>query len=721
MTRRIDNHPVLEVPTRQPITFTWAGQVFTGYEGETITAALMAAGVECFGHHPKDGSPQGLFCANGQCSACLVMADGVPVKGCMTLLRRGMALAPVEGVPQLPEDDTPAKLAPIPTLDVDVLVIGGGPAGLAAALELGASGVDTLLVDDKHELGGKLVLQTHKFFGSEQDSRAGTRGYEIGRVMAALVAELPTIRVWLDTTAVAVYSDGVVGLVTGTGLPNDSVYRLVRPRHLLVATGARERMLPFPGNTLPGVVGAGAFQTLVNRDLVACSRKLLVVGAGNVGLIAAYHALQAGMDVAAVVEFLPAVGGYAVHADKLRRLGVPILTRHTILRAEGDEHVEKAVIAAVEEGGAIIQGSERTLAVDTILIAVGLTEVDEFYRKAVDAGLPVLRAGDAAEIAEASAAMIDGRIAGRQIAKTLRPEGISTVASPDTAHETTLAVLRSKPGATHPWRGLLERGKVEPVFHCLQEIPCNPCTSVCPEGAIATVNDTITGVPYLFKPDSCRACLKCVRICPGLAITLVDSRRDHENPLVTLPWELSTEGLGKDTPVMVVDREGEPLGIFSVTRVLKPSPDYPATSLVQLSLPRELAGRAAGIRPTGSPPTAAITASASDPGPSDAPALCEPSISDTEDRSTAVVCRCERVTETEIRAAIRAGARDLNQLKALTRVGMGSCGGKTCRPLLEPLLLKEGVPPTEVTPLTERPLFIEVPLGTLAGSEGRRT
>jgi len=709
MTRRIDNHPVLEVPTRQPITFTWAGQVFTGYEGETISAALMAAGVEYFGHHPKDGSPQGLFCANGQCSACLVMADGVPVKGCMTPLRRGMALAPVEGVPELPEDDTPAKLAPIPVLSVEVLVIGGGPAGLAAALELGASGIDTLLVDDKCELGGKLVLQTHKFFGSERDSRAGTRGYEIGRVMAALVTELPTIQVWLDTTAVAVYSDGVVGLVTGTGLPNDSVYRLVRPRHLLVATGARERMLPFPGNTLPG-----------NRDLVACSRKLLVVGAGNVGLIAAYHALQAGMDVAAVVEFLPAVGGYAVHADKLRRLGVPILTRHTILRAEGDEHVEKAVIAAVEEDGTIVQGSERTLAVDTILIAVGLAEVDEFYRKAVDAGLPVLRAGDAAEIAEASAAMIDGRIAGRQIAKTLRPEGLSTIASPDTEHETILAVLRSKPGATHPWHGLLERGKVEPVFHCLQEIPCNPCTSVCPEGAIATVNDTITGVPYLFKPDSCRACLKCVRICPGLAITLVDSRRDHENPLVTLPWELPTEDLGKDTPVMVVDREGEPLGIFSVTRVLKPSPDYPATSLVQLSLPRELAGRAAGIRPTGRPPTAAI-APTPNPSTTGASAFSNPDISDIEDRSTAVVCRCERVTETEIRAAIRAGAQDLNQLKALTRVGMGSCGGKTCRPLLEPLLRQEGVPPTEVTPLTERPLFIEVPLGTLAGSEGRRT
>lgn len=706
MNKRIGSHPVLEVPERRSVSFTWNGAPLTGIAGEMITSALVAAGVDCFGHHAKDGSPQGLFCANGQCSACLVVADGLPVKGCMTPLREGMVLSSVEGAPELPRDDSPVALTEIPRLDVEVLIIGGGPAGLAAAIELGGANVQTLLVDDKREPGGKLVLQTHKFFGSEEDSRAGTRGYEIGRLMADQVAGLASVQVWPDTTAVAVYADGFVGLVTGMGLPGETRYHLVRPQHLLVATGARERMLAFPGNTLPGVFGAGAFQTLVNRDLVACSKRLLVVGAGNVGLIAAYHALQADMEVAAVVEFLPEVGGYAVHADKLRRLGVPILTRHTIVRAEGEGHVQRATIAAVDEAGAVMAETATTLEVDTVLIAVGLTPVDEFCRKAEQAGILVRAAGDAAEIAEASAAMIDGRIAGRKIAAALGrlPAGSDGVTEP--SWETNLAVLRSRPGPTHPPRESEQRNGVAPVFHCLQEIPCNPCTSVCPEGAIGTEGDVITGVPYLFKPEACKACLNCVRVCPGLAITLVDARRDPDRPLVTLPWELPQEGVAPGRDIVVVDREGSELGVFPLSRVLKPSKSYPATALLQVHLPREVAWKAAGVRP--SAPAAAVASASAPSSTGETHALLD----------DAIVCRCERVSEAEIRAAIRAGVRDLNQLKALTRTGMGSCGGKTCRPLVERILREEGVPQAEVTPLTERPLFVEVPIGVLAGAQG---
>lgn len=701
MTNRLQSHPILAVPVRETISFTWDGHPLTGLLGDTVTSALVAAGVDCFGHHTKDESPQGLFCANGQCSACLVMADGIPVKGCMTPLREGMELLPVDDLPSLPADDSPPTMGEIPVRHVEVLIIGGGPAGMAAAVELGTAGVETLLVDDKRALGGKLVLQTHKFFGSEEDSRAGTRGYEIARLMGTQVERLPSVDVRLDTTAVAVYSDGMVGLVTGSGLPGGTRYYLAQPRRLLIATGARERMLPFPGNTLPGVFGAGAFQTLVNRDLVACSRRVLVVGAGNVGLIAAYHALQAGVEVAAVVEFTPDVGGYGVHADKLRRLGVPILTRHTILQADGDGRVERAVIGAVAEDGAVIPGSEQTFTVDTVLIAVGLNKVDEFSRKAVAAGIPVHSAGDAAEIAEASAAMIDGRLAGRTIAAEL---GHTPAPVCDSDWTAKLTVLRSKPGPTHAGRGLLGKALVEPVFHCLQEIPCNPCTSVCPEGAIATMDDAITGVPYLFKSDACKACFNCVRVCPGLAITLVDSRRDHDHPTVTLPYELPREGLTVGTRVTVVGREGEELGLHPVTKILNPSRAYPATALVQLQLPRELAGRAAGFRPPApaASPAGAITAAVAA-------------------AAQTVICRCERATQAEIRTAIKAGVRDLNQLKALTRAGMGSCGGKTCRPLLERLMKEEGVPVEEVTPLTERPLFVEVPLGILAGGREDRS
>ena len=155
----------------------------SGYEGEMISSALFAGGVHIFGHHHKDNSPQGIFCANGQCSQCMVIADGLAVKSCMTPLKPAMVIESVEGLPNIPEDNSIPQTGEIPVKEVAVLIIGGGPAGLSAAIELGRLGVDTLIVDDKDRLGGKLVLQTHKFFGSVKDSHAGTRGFEIGKIL----------------------------------------------------------------------------------------------------------------------------------------------------------------------------------------------------------------------------------------------------------------------------------------------------------------------------------------------------------------------------------------------------------------------------------------------------------------------------------------------------------------------------------------------------------
>ena len=156
--------------------FTWNGEPMTGYEGEMIASALIAAGIHIFGHHHKDNSPQGIFCANGQCSQCLVIADEIAVKACMTPLRDGMEVQSVEGLPNLPADDRLPATRDLPTRQVDVLIIGAGPAGLAAAIELGKLGVQTLVVDDKDRPGGKLVLQTHKFFGSVRTAMPGPGG-----------------------------------------------------------------------------------------------------------------------------------------------------------------------------------------------------------------------------------------------------------------------------------------------------------------------------------------------------------------------------------------------------------------------------------------------------------------------------------------------------------------------------------------------------------------
>ena len=104
----------------------------------------------------------------------MVIADGLAVKACMEPVRPGMQVEPLEGAPELPAISSIQRFEDIEEIAVECLIIGGGPAGLAAAVELGNAGVRVLLVDDKDRLGGKLVLQTHKFFGSIDDVHAGT-------------------------------------------------------------------------------------------------------------------------------------------------------------------------------------------------------------------------------------------------------------------------------------------------------------------------------------------------------------------------------------------------------------------------------------------------------------------------------------------------------------------------------------------------------------------
>ncbi len=685
---RVVNHPILPVEERPEFAFTWRGQTMHAREGETIASALFANGVRVFGHHHKDGAPQGIFCANGQCAQCTVVADGLPVKSCMTLVRAGMKVEPLEGKPVLPDVGEVPAMGEIDTVEVECLIIGGGPAGLAAAIELGKAGVRTLVVDDKHRLGGKLVLQTHKFFGSVDACYAGTRGTDIATKLEEQVRQYENVQVWLNTTALAVFSDRKVGVL------RQGRYAVVRPHVLLVATGAREKSLVFRGNTLPGVYGAGAFQTLVNRDLVRPTERLFIVGGGNVGLIAGYHALQAGIEVVGLCEALPECGGYKVHRDKLARLGVPIYTSHTVLSANGEEEVESVTIAQIDEQWHPIAGTEKTFACDTVLVAVGLAPVDEFTRKAREFGLPVYAAGDAEEIAEASAAMFTGRIRGLEIAKALGRD----VGEVPPEYRRTAEILKSRPGAVVTEDvPQIEEG-VFPMLHCAQEIPCNPCTSVCPQNCIVMEGEDIRALPE-YVGEGCIGCEQCVAICPGLAITLVDYRREQEYPTVTIPYEFPPETIHKGDEVTVLDTEGGVLGNVEVIKVQAPRFANHAL-LVQVRAPREIAKRIAGIRVQEL-------------------AVAEPLAQHVERMADdEIVCRCERVTAGEIRALIRSGVRDMNHIKAATRAGMGACGAKTCTELIKRLFREEGVPLQEVTSNVLRPLFVEVKLGAFAGVSG---
>lgn len=320
------------------------------------------------------------------------------------------------------------------TIDTQFLIIGGGPAGLSAALVATQYGIQTILLDDGLTLGGQLTKQTHKFFGSRPE-RAGTRGFVIGHEMVQELSNRREFAAFTNTTAAGIYNDGVV-----TAVRAEREWLKFKPQRILIATGASEKMIPFPGNDLPGVYGAGAVQTLMNVYGIVPGKRVLMVGAGNIGLIVSYQLMQAGIPVAAVIEAMDHIGGYWVHASKIARLGVPILTRYTIARAIGDEKVSAAVIAKVDEGWNIIPGTEVFVDVDTICLAVGLSPTlellfqagaqmkyvpelggdvplrDRFMRTSIS---HISVAGDAAGIEEASSAMLEGRIVGLAIARSL--------------------------------------------------------------------------------------------------------------------------------------------------------------------------------------------------------------------------------------------------------------------------------------------------------------
>jgi sarcosine oxidase subunit alpha len=318
-------------------------------------------------------------------------------------------------------------------VSAEILIIGGGPAGLQAALSAAGQGADVLLADRNPYLGGQLIKQTHMFFGS-QKQYASERGIAIAGKIAGDVLDNDKIRVYTDTTALGYFADG------GVALDSKGTFTVIYPKRVIVATGAQENTLVFPNCDLPGIYSAGAVQTLMNVHGVLPGKRAVMVGAGNIGVIVGYQLLQAGVEVAAIVEAAPRIGAYHVHASKVRRLGVPIYTGHTVMEAHGRDSLEGVTIARLDEQGQPVPGTESKLDIDLLCLSVGLTPLTEilFQAGCKMAYIPILGghvpcrsenlettvpgifvAGDVCAIEEASTAMVEGQIAGLAAAGSL--------------------------------------------------------------------------------------------------------------------------------------------------------------------------------------------------------------------------------------------------------------------------------------------------------------
>ncbi len=316
----------------------------------------------------------------------------------------------------------------------EIAIIGGGPAGLCAALSAASQGAKVTLIDRNDHLGGQLIKQTHMFFGS-QKQYASIRGIDIaGILIQDLEKYRDNIEILLDATVIGMYEDGVLAL------EQNEQYIKLKPQSVIVATGASEKFLAFPNNDLPGIYGAGAVQTLMNVHGVAPGKSIVMVGAGNIGLIVSYQLMQAGVQVKAIVDASPKIGGYLVHASKIRRMGIPIHTSHTIKYAHGSDRLEKVTICRLDERFQPVAGSEFDIETDVLCISVGLSPLTELlwqvgcemkYIPELGGHVPVRNkdletsakgifvAGDVAGVEEASSAMVEGRLAGLCAAKAL--------------------------------------------------------------------------------------------------------------------------------------------------------------------------------------------------------------------------------------------------------------------------------------------------------------
>lgn len=435
---RIEKHPIVDFENTQKISFYFGNSRLSGLSSDSIASALHVNGVKKLSTSLKYDRPRGFFCGIGKCSSCLMRVNGVPnIRTCIAPLKEGIKVEMQDKLAELPDADFEAKSSK--TLKVDLLVIGAGPAGLCAAIEAARHGAFVLLADENRRVGGQLIKQTHKFFGSKKE-KAGERGINIAKQLENELSELEhdnKIKLMLDTTVIGYYESDKIHCFGAVKRQNykSQLYE-IRCKTAILSTGAMENMLLFSGNDFPGVYGAGAVQTLMNVYAVKPGNQVIMVGAGNVGLIVSYQLLQAGIKVNRLVEAAPIIGGYHVHAAKLRRCGVPIYASHSIKEIYGDGRVEGAVIVELDNNWQPIKGSEEEVPCDTLCLAVGLTPSTRLLSQAgvemefiAEAGgyialhnenmmtsvEGIFVAGDSSGIEEASTAMIEGKISGLSV------------------------------------------------------------------------------------------------------------------------------------------------------------------------------------------------------------------------------------------------------------------------------------------------------------------
>ncbi|WP_431267410.1 2Fe-2S iron-sulfur cluster-binding protein [Dankookia sp. P2] len=432
-------HPDIERATA-PVCLSFDGAAVEALPGETLAAALAAAGILAFRRTEK-GAPRGLFCGMGACFDCLVTVDGkANQRACLVKAQEGMV---VESAPPA----TPAPLAPAPApaaIDnraCDLLVVGAGPAGLAAAEAAAAAGAHVVVLDERGEAGGQYL----KPLAPSHAHAAPDRQFRQGAALRA-AAQMAGAEILTGATAWGAFSPAEIGALVG-----DAAVAF-HPRRLILAAGAHERPVPIPGWTLPGVMTTGAMQTLARANRVAPGESVVIAGNGPLNLQLACRLLDGGVAVAAVAEAAPQPGlaqwrqaatllraGVDLAWDglsylrQLRAAGVPVLWGSMPLACEGEGRFAALVLAtpagerrieadacALNLGFQPETGLARALGAAHRFIDDGLGRLETVTEEDGRTSLPAVFAiGDGAAIGGARVALARGRLAGLAAARDL--------------------------------------------------------------------------------------------------------------------------------------------------------------------------------------------------------------------------------------------------------------------------------------------------------------
>ena len=330
------------------VTFTFEGHAVAARNGQTVGAALAAAGQVALRETRADGA-RGIFCGMGVCQECLVTIDRMPNRrACLEPARNGIDVRrqafPGEppgasrGTPPIGFEDLAVERA-------DVVVIGGGAGGLAAAVAARDCGLDVLLLDERSTAGGQYFKQPAAALREPALDRQQAEGAALRRR-----AERAGVRV-LDGAEVVTALDAGAVLVTRAGRAF-----VAQGRALVVATGAYERGVPLPGWTLPGVMTTGALQTLWRSYRALPGRRILIAGNGPLNLQVACETIDAGAIVVAVAEAAPLASG-----DRLGPLARMVLA-DPVLAAKGGGYLTRLGRQSRLRLGVVCRSVEPTLA-----------------------------------------------------------------------------------------------------------------------------------------------------------------------------------------------------------------------------------------------------------------------------------------------------------------------------------------------------------------------